>query len=81
MGTGARRRARRALIERDGWICWVCQGSISPNLAPVHPLGATIDHILPLSAGGDHDLANLALAHYRCNQRRQHRWNEDRRTQ
>lgn len=27
----------------------------------------SIDHIVPLSQGGTHELANVQLAHYRCN--------------
>ncbi len=30
----------------------------------------TIDHIVPLAAGGTHDMDNLTLAHFSCNQTR-----------
>lgn len=34
---------------------------------PEHPRAATIDHIIPVAKGGDNLLANLKLAHRRCN--------------
>jgi 5-methylcytosine-specific restriction endonuclease McrA len=34
------------------------------------PLAATIDHIVPLAAGGDDTKANVQLAHRRCNTRK-----------
>lgn len=41
--------------------------------APIHPfqdcsLHMTLEHVLPLCAGGTNDFANLALACYQCNQ-------------
>lgn len=33
-------------------------------------MGATVDHLIPLSAGGTDDLGNVALAHRQCNTRR-----------
>ena len=31
------------------------------------PLAATLDHIVPLSCGGEHSEANVQLAHFLCN--------------
>lgn len=31
------------------------------------PLAASIDHVIPLSVGGDNTRANVQLAHRRCN--------------
>lgn len=58
------------LAERDGWWCWLCGGAIDPALPRDSPNGATIDHLVPRSRGGANDLANLRLAHRRCNVRR-----------
>lgn len=60
----------RRVAERDGWVCQIC-GEVVPD----QPYGArdddpTIDHILPLSRGGRHELANVRLAHNRCNWQR-----------
>ena len=40
--------------------CWVCGEHVSP-------LAATLEHIQPLSAGGNSHLENLAISHDRCN--------------
>lgn len=32
-----------------------------------HPKAPTIDHVLPLAAGGDDVRANVQLAHFECN--------------
>jgi 5-methylcytosine-specific restriction endonuclease McrA len=44
--------------------CWVCGH-------PVLPADATLEHIRPLSEGGNSHLENLAISHALCNQRRQ----------
>lgn len=43
--------------------CWVCG-------EPVEAGDATLEHIKPLSEGGNSHLENLAISHGRCNQRR-----------
>lgn len=50
------------LIERDGRECFYCPLPIAPGLE-------TIEHLVPATAGGPDHLANLALAHRRCNER------------
>lgn len=32
-----------------------------------HPFAPTIDHVIPLDAGGMHEPSNVQTAHYRCN--------------
>jgi len=64
------RRYRAALLrilERDGGRCGICHLAIDPTLKPPHPLGVTLDHITPLSAGGEDTYDNLWPAHFRCN--------------
>lgn len=51
------------LAKRDGFICHICKGRVLPP-------DASIDHLIPLSKGGQHIWANVALAHGRCNSRR-----------
>lgn len=60
---------RRAIYERDGWVCQLCDGPVDPDLGPSHLWAATLDHIecrawvlVP-----DHSPANLRLAHRWCN--------------
>jgi 5-methylcytosine-specific restriction endonuclease McrA len=36
----------------------------------LHDDDKSLDHKIPLSRGGDNDLANLQMAHLRCNQRK-----------
>lgn len=36
-------------------------------------MGATVDHILPISAGGEDTLANVAIARWQCNIRKGNR--------
>ena len=43
--------------------CWVCG-------QPVLAADATLEHIKPLSGGGNSHLENLAISHALCNQRR-----------
>lgn len=70
---GQQRRAQRmrtqrvgptfTLLEvavRDGWKCHLCSKRVSRA-------DASIDHLVPLSHGGEHGLLNVALAHRLCN--------------
>lgn len=53
----------------DG-CCHLCGDPVDLSLSGALPLGPTRDHIEPVSRGGNHDLANLRLAHRICNVRR-----------
>ncbi len=52
------------LIKRDKGRCGICHRPVRAKRGPMRP---SIDHKVPLSRGGDHDLKNVQLAHYRCN--------------
>lgn len=81
------RHRRRALLKntrseeytleqiyiKDEGICQLCfvKVEISKGL-PVN-LTPTVDHIIPISKGGDNTLANVQLAHYGCNSRKGNR--------
>lgn len=63
-------------FERDGGSCAFCGGPLlePPKLEPAWsgkpPQGGVeIDHILPLSRGGENRLVNLRLLHKSCNVR------------
>lgn len=72
MNPGPTRRLRRQrLIERDGMLCALCG-------LPMGRRTVTIDHILPKSLGGTNDMANLRLAHKKCNRRRGNKLDADR---
>ena len=51
------------LFERDGRRCHLCR----KKMLRKH---ASVDHLIPLSQGGDHSWVNVALAHHSCNARR-----------
>lgn len=54
---------RERVIQRDGLICGLCG-------TPVEKRDVHIDHIFPRSKGGRDILANLQVAHSRCNMRK-----------
>lgn len=74
----AQRRARKLSVEvekvdpayifkRDKWRCHLCGKPVDRRLNGSELLGPTLDHIVPLSKGGEHSKANVALAHRQCN--------------
>ena len=63
---------RRAIYERDGWVCQLCEAPVDPG-ATAHAERASLDHIVPQSRGGSHDSSNLRMAHVGCNARRRDR--------
>lgn len=61
-------RYRRVdIFERDGWRCHICGKKIRCSLPHSHPLGATLDHLIPLADGGADAPDNVAAAHRLCN--------------
>lgn len=55
------------LFERDGWRCHICGRKCRRDVDNFHPKAPTIDHIIPLVAGGEHSYRNTACAHRYCN--------------
>ena len=58
---------REDVLRRDGMRCRLCGGGVPEDVPVDHPLALTIDHLIPIAAGGDDDLANLVVAHRECN--------------
>lgn len=58
----------RRVFERDNWRCQLC-GRKTRGQFP-KPLAPTVDHIVPLAAGGDHLYANVQCACFECNWRK-----------
>lgn len=58
------------IARRDGWRCHLCTRAVDPNLYFQDRDAATLDHLVPVSAGGTDEPSNLALAHRGCNSRR-----------
>lgn len=63
------------LYRRDKGICWICGGMCDYEDNRVNERGffivgkmyPSIDHVYPLSKGGDHTWGNVKLAHHYCN--------------
>lgn len=67
---GGERISRRAIYERDKWMCQLCRKPIDVALKAPDPGSASLDHVIPLARGGKHSAANLQAAHLRCNLRK-----------
>lgn len=52
---------------RDDSRCYLCNARLDQD-------NATVDHIIPLSRGGDHTTANVELACRSCNSRKNNRY-------
>lgn len=61
---------RKRIYERDGWRCKLCGKKVKRDAKVPHPLAPTLDHIVPLACGGQHEAANCQTAHYLCNSRK-----------
>lgn len=51
------------LFARDNGICGICSN-------PVDPARWEIDHVVPISRGGEHSYANTQVSHPTCNRRK-----------
>jgi 5-methylcytosine-specific restriction endonuclease McrA/predicted nucleic acid-binding Zn ribbon protein len=71
----ARRRGARTaerfdpavVFKRDGYKCQICGDRLAMKQKFPHPKSPTIDHIVPIAAGGLHELRNVQAAHMMCN--------------
>lgn len=69
--TGRPYRRLREYIRRTQPFCHVCGDPIPQDAAYPDPLSFTVDHIEPLSHGGEPlNRHNAAAAHHACNSRR-----------
>ena len=68
---GAKMKGEKFTLEevgdRDGWRCHLCSKRVNPTIANPDPRAPTIDHLIPVAAGGVDELSNVALAHRSCN--------------
>ena len=58
------------VLERDDGMCGICGGDVDP--ADFH-----VDHIVPVSRGGEHAYYNVQASHPLCNRRKYTRLMED----
>jgi hypothetical protein len=61
---------RSKVYERDGFMCQLCHKPCKMAAVVPHPKAPTLDHIIPIAAGGTHEYANVQLAHFICNSRK-----------
>jgi hypothetical protein len=54
------KKQKLALLKRDGHACFFCGTLLGDDI--------TLEHLIPLTAGGPNILANMVLAHGACNQ-------------
>ena len=65
---GAERIDRIAVFERDGWTCYLCGNACLRGPGTRYkPRAPVIDHVVPLSKGGEDSLGNVRCAHDKCN--------------
>lgn len=66
--SGADRIDPLAVFDRDGWKCKLCGRKTPKQLRGTYkPRAPELDHIMPLSKGGLHSLANVQCACRECN--------------
>jgi len=58
------------VYERDRWICMLCGRQVDKDLRWPDEMSPSLDHNVPLVAGGMHTRANCQLAHLICNIRK-----------
>lgn len=56
-----------AVAERDRWRCHLCGKRVKKSAKWPDRTCPSIDHLVPISAGGVDGLENVALAHWYCN--------------
>lgn len=59
--------SRYEIYKRDGWHCQICGRKVERRLRSGDRMSATLDHVIPVSRGGQHMRANVRLAHMICN--------------
>lgn len=64
----------RMVIAKHGLTCWICGLSIDPSEAKGTASAFSMDHVVPLSLGGWHDLPNIRPAHHSCNASKSNRF-------
>ncbi len=61
----------KQVLERDGWTCQICGVATPEHLRGTRePNAPELDHIIPLSRGGDHTPSNTQCLCYQCNRRK-----------
>jgi 5-methylcytosine-specific restriction endonuclease McrA len=55
------------VYKRDQGVCQICDQHVDDELVWPHPESPSLDHIFPISLGGEHSYRNIQLTHLECN--------------
>lgn len=58
------------IFRRDDWVCRLCGKACDRDAVVPNHLAATLDHVIPVSRGGEHTRDNTQCAHFICNSRK-----------
>ncbi len=58
------------VFEYHNWICNICGQDIDPGVRFPDKRAASLEHIIPISKGGQHVWDNVAPAHIECNNKK-----------
>jgi 5-methylcytosine-specific restriction endonuclease McrA len=67
----------RAIIRRTKPPCGICGGEIDYSLHYLDPMAYVVDHIAPVSRGGEDTLANKQASHRTCNRTKSDKTEDD----
>jgi 5-methylcytosine-specific restriction endonuclease McrA len=60
----------KQIIDIYGNFCHICLNSIDLSLNRRDPMGFQVDHVIPLSKGGEDKINNVKPSHAICNQQK-----------
>lgn len=66
-----------AIYARDQWTCQLCGEPVDKTLVFPNPMSPSLDHRVPIAAGGTHTRDNTQLSHFVCNARKGSRTTSD----
>jgi hypothetical protein len=58
---------RSRVFERDAWTCGICDTPVDSGLKYPDPMSVSLDHVVPMCAGGTHTYDNVQCSHLYCN--------------
>ena len=73
-GSKVRAVSYKTIYDRDGGNCQICGKKVSIRYKWPNLLAGSMDHIVPLSKGGEHVESNIQLAHLGCNLSKNNRY-------
>jgi 5-methylcytosine-specific restriction endonuclease McrA len=72
-GSASERYSLVEIAVRDRHRCKLCGKRVAMKIKVPNLMAPTIDHVIPISHGGDDTKANVQLAHFGCNNRKSNR--------